>query len=284
MNKSTLGDINNWIREELKTYYPDHEIKGFQRIIFGEVFQLMPHQVQLQKKDHISKEQSGKVKKIVYDLCRHKPIQYILGYSWFYDMRISVNEHVLIPRPETEELVDYIIKNTKTTPGRILDIGTGSGCIAISLAKSFNTKVTGMDISGRALRLASKNARQNKVKVYFRKQDIFKWSKKNLKKKFDLVVSNPPYVREQEKTEMNKNVLDYEPAAALFVDDSDPLIFYEHIARFSSLNLVNGGKLYVEINESLGTETINKLLAYRFKEITLIKDMNGKDRFIEAIK
>ena len=211
------------------------------------------------------------------------PVQYLLGTTSFYDLNFEVNKNVLIPRPETEELVDWIVQDNKKSENsiKILDIGTGSGCIAISLAKNIpNSKITAIDISEKALKIAQKNAIKNNVAVTFLKKNILKTS--NLEQIFDIIVSNPPYVRNLEKNEIKKNVLDYEPHLALFVDDDDALIFYRTIATLALKNLSENGRLYFEINQFLGLETVQLLEKLGYKNIELRKDIYGNDRMIKA--
>jgi release factor glutamine methyltransferase len=211
------------------------------------------------------------------------PIQYILGTTSFFGLDFEVNENVLIPRPETEELVELIISNDlliqKSKNLKILDIGTGSGCIAISLAKYHpNAEVFAIDISEKALQIAQKNAEINEVKVVFIQKNILETD--DLLENFDIIVSNPPYVRNLEKHEIKKNVLDNEPHLALFVDDNDALIFYKKIALLAHKNLSQNGQLYFEINQYLGKETVDLLQKMNFKKIELKKDIYGNDRMI----
>lgn len=211
------------------------------------------------------------------------PIQYILGTTSFFGLEFEVNENVLIPRPETEELVDWIIQKAESrgqnSEFKILDIGTGSGCIAISLAKNFpNAKVFAIDVSEKALQTAQKNAEVNDVNVTFIQKNILET--KDLLDTFDIIVSNPPYVRNLEKHEIKKNVLNYEPHLALFVDDNDALIFYRKIAELAQKNLAPNGQLYFEINQYLGKETFDLLQNMNFKNIELKKDIYGNDRMI----
>ncbi len=213
------------------------------------------------------------------------PIQYIIGTTSFFGLEFKVNENVLIPRPETEELVALIIsKNQKIKKSnylKILDIGTGSGCIAISLAKNIpNSEVFAIDVSEKALQTAQKNAISNKVEVTFIEKDILKTE--DLEQNFDIIVSNPPYVRNLEKHEIKKNVLDNEPHLALFVDDNDALLFYRKIAELAQINLSENGTLYFEINQFLGQETVDLLQKMNFKNIELKKDIYGNDRMISC--
>ncbi len=255
------------------------------------VFWLMDFYLGLRKIDILSDKSFDKAidwAKIIDRLNTHEPIQYILGETEFYGRRFLVNDSVLIPRPETEELVKYVVDKTLRTqnskPRTLLDIGTGSGCIAISLAKELpNFKVTAYDISEKALETAKKNAELNKADVNFEKVDILNPSFTIHHSPFTIIVSNPPYVTKQEIDRMQKNVLDFEPHLALFVEDSEPLIFYEAIANFAFNNLTDNGLVAVEINETLGEETANVFKRKGFSEVEIIKDIHQKDRFVSAV-
>lgn len=223
--------------------------------------------------------------RVLLELIEERPIQYIFNKAHFYGLVFNVNEDVLVPRPETEELVEWIISSAveKESTIKILDIGTGSGCIAISLAKHLpNAKVYAMDISEKALKVAKSNALLNEVDVTFIKQDIL--AIERLTESFDIIVSNPPYVRNLEKAEIKKNVLNYEPHLALFVEDNNALIFYEKIVSLASFGLYTGGILFLEINQYLGKETVELFNLDFFKEVTLRKDMIQNDRMIRAYK
>lgn len=225
--------------------------------------------------------------KLEYSLERLKksePIQYILGEAEFYGLKFQVNNSVLIPRQETEELVDLILKeNSKVKGLKILDICTGSGCIAIALAKNLSDNLTfALDISEPALDVAMLNARNNKVNLNFQKYDVLK-DELPFNCLFDIIVSNPPYVGLSEKNLMNKNVLDFEPEIALFVEDKDPLIFYNRITELATGSLSKGGRLYFEINEKFGEQIRSLLINTGFEEVTIIKDLNGKDRIANGI-
>lgn len=227
---------------------------------------------------------------IVERLNTNEPIQYILGETEFYGRRFLVNDSVLIPRPETEELVKYIVDKQKNqlpvtnNQLSILDIGTGSGCIAISLAKELpNFKVTAYDISEKALETAKRNAELNKADVTFEKVDILSSQLSIIHYPLSVIVSNPPYVTKQEIDRMQKNVLDFEPHLALFVEDAEPLIFHEAIANFAFNNLTHNGLVAVEINETLGEETADVFRKKGFSEVEIIKDIHQKNRFVSAV-
>ncbi|HBS53588.1 MAG TPA: peptide chain release factor N(5)-glutamine methyltransferase, partial [Flavobacterium sp.] len=222
---------------------------------------------------------------ILEQLKKEIPIQYILGVTHFYGLEFEVNSAVLIPRPETEELVDWIIQNSKSKAQnsrlKILDIGTGSGCIAVALAKNLlNAQVFALDVSEQALATAKTNSEKNQVQLAFIHQSILETL--DLGQQFDIIVSNPPYVRELEKQEIKKNVLDNEPHLALFVEDNDALIFYRKIAQLAQKNLNPQGQLYFEINQYLGQEMLDLLQGMGFKNCELRKDIYRNDRMIQC--
>ncbi len=218
------------------------------------------------------------------DLQRERPLQYVLNEAYFYDLTFYVEEGVLIPRPETEELVEWILNTApKDKAIRILDIGTGSGCIAITLAKKLPlARVTAMDVSEKALSIAQKNAVLNEVDIQWMSQSVLELD--DLSASFDIIVSNPPYVRELEKVEIHNNVKQFEPELALFVSDEDPLIFYKKIAQLATQSLVSGGYLFFEINQYLGVETLAVIDAVQFDTPELKKDYRDNDRMIRARK
>jgi release factor glutamine methyltransferase len=220
---------------------------------------------------------------VVEQLLDGKPIQYILSEAYFYGLKFFVSSSVLIPRPETEELVDWIRKdlNSASSSGKkVLDIGTGSGCIPIALKKNApELECYGLDISPAAITIAEQNASLNNVDVCFIQADIFNYQTLDT---FDIIVSNPPYIKEDEKAQMEENVLAYEPHAALFVSNEKPLIFYEEIAAFSKKHLAAGGVLFFEINANLSFEMNKMLLDEGFRNVTIKKDMQGKDRMIRC--
>lgn len=225
----------------------------------------------------LSDEDISSFEKIIVDIKKNIPIQYILGETYFYNLKFNVNSSTLIPRPETEELVRYILSHNFSS---VLDIGTGSGCISISIAKNSNASIDAIDNSKDALVIAKSNAILNSVDVNFMFNDVFEFS---VTKKYDLIVSNPPYVLNSEKKYMHQNVIDYEPHNALFVEDSNPLIFYEKIALIASKNLNSNGLLFFEINEKFGDQIIDLLSKLNFVDIELKKDINGRDRIIKSV-
>lgn len=281
-----LNSASQHIKNSLLSKYPLTEISSITRIIFQDVFQISPVQIITDKDKKLSREEVLKIDDILTRLNNYEPLQYILGSSEFYDLKLNVQPGVLIPRPETEELVDYIIKRNAAKYGlKVLDIGTGSGCIALSLKKNLkNSSVWAYDVSKAALKIAKKNAGDNNLEINFLYFDILNYEELAENIIFDIIVSNPPYVRESEKEFMLKNVLDFEPETALFVEDENPLIFYSAIAKYASIHLQTGGELYFEINEHFGQETKNLLESLNFKEIMIKKDLFGKDRIIRALK
>ena len=237
------------IQSSLQDIYPAGEIKALTRIILEEVCQYSLTDILLHKSSILSTSKHQEIETILQRLKRNEPIQYILGHTKFYGININVAPGVLIPRPETEELVELILKENEKLKGNILDIGTGSGCIALVLAKFLpESRVEGWDISVEALNIATQNARQNSIEAFFLQKDILNLNTSEISRQYDLIVSNPPYICEREKKEMDRNVLDYEPHLALFVEDSDPLLFYRKIAEAGKSILKPGKRLYFEIN------------------------------------
>ncbi len=279
----SIKKIISIIKSELNELYPVNEINSFIFLIFEKLMDISRTQLLLSKNQEINDKTFHEIKHIINDLKAYKPIQYILGETEFYNLKFNVFPEVLIPRPETEELVEWIIKDHINTPLKILDIGTGSGCIAISLAKNLSrSTVYACDISTCALKATETNSKLNNTTIRLLNVDILNPAGE-LHEKFDVIVSNPPYVTESEKILMHKNVLDYEPELALFVGDDDPLVFYRSILDFGLNHLNTNGKIYFEINESFGQETISLMKKKGYKEITLLKDINGKDRMVKGI-
>jgi release factor glutamine methyltransferase len=283
--------------QELSSLYEEQEIDSFFYIILEKLHGLKRIDLALNSQKVMDGVHLKKWKNIVSELKKQRPIQYIFGETEFYGLRFLVNENTLIPRPETEELVELIIESTnyklRNTKLKVLDIGTGSGCIAISLAKHLATsEVFAIDVSEKALAVAKKNSELNDVKVNYINVDILKINdlkelathNPQLATQFDVIVSNPPYVRNLEKSEIKPNVLEYEPHLALFVEDTDALLFYRKIAELAHKNLNPNGKLYFEINQYLGNETIELVESFGFKNVKLIKDIYGNDRIISCEK
>ncbi|SEN81293.1 release factor glutamine methyltransferase [Flavobacterium sp. CF108] len=271
--------------KELAPLYDAYEAESFFYLILEDKHRLRQIDLALNHELFFSESDFAIWDLLLAQLKKEVPIQYLLGKTSFYGLEFEVNENVLIPRPETEELVEWIINENKpfdkTKKLKILDIGTGSGCIAISLAKNLpNADVYAMDVSKKAIETAKRNANRNKVDVTFMFQDILETEE--LKCQFDVIVSNPPYVRNLEKEEIKKNVLDYEPHLALFVDDNDALVFYRKIASLAHNNLLESGQLYFEINQYLGKEMIDLLGKMDFINIDLRKDIYDNDRMISC--
>ncbi|WP_428229798.1 peptide chain release factor N(5)-glutamine methyltransferase [Flavobacterium sp.] len=271
--------------KELSPFYDAYEAESFFYLILEDKHKL--RQIDLALNHELTFLESDFVvwDALLNELKKEVPIQYLLGKSHFYGLDFEVNENVLIPRPETEELVEWIIgensKIDKSKTIKILDIGTGSGCIAISLAKNIpNAQVYAIDVSKKAIETAKRNAVHNKVDVTFMLQNILETEM--LKCNFDIIVSNPPYVRNLEKEEIKKNVLDYEPHLALFVEDNDALVFYRKIAELAQKNLLENGQLYFEINQYLGDEMRNLLEKMNFRNIELRRDIYDNDRMISS--
>jgi release factor glutamine methyltransferase len=271
--------------QELLPTYDEGEAESFFYLILEDKHQLKRIDLALDPELVFLKEEMELWNSILEQLKLEIPIQYLLGRTSFYGLDFEVNENVLIPRPETEELVEWIIQNSKSEEGnmklKVLDIGTGSGCIAISLAKNMpNAEVYAIDVSEKALATARRNAALNQVNVTFITQNILKTE--DLNQQFDIIISNPPYVRNLEKQEIKKNVLDNEPHLALFVEDDDALIFYKKIAALAQKNLSDNGQLFFEINQYLGKDMFGLLEKLKFKSIELRKDIYGNDRMMRG--
>ena len=280
-----VKDIRNYYCEQLCSIYDKDEANAMILILFEHYFNISRVKMALEPGLRLSESEMLTFHFAVKDLLKNKPLQYIIGETEFCDLKFKVNESTLIPRPETSELVTKIVNGQQTTDNRqisILDIGTGSGCIAISLAKHIaGSKVYAIDISEKALEVAKGNAISNNVDVTFIHDDILSL-RNNIDTKFDIIVSNPPYVRELEKAEMRDNVLNWEPHTALFVSDNDPLIFYRTILEFAKTHLNENGEVWFEINEYLGKEMTELCKAMGFSDVEIHKDFRGKERVISA--
>ena len=280
----TVTSLKNIFKIHLKDLYPITEIESF-------FFQLIEHKIGLKRIDlallpnqELTSDNEFYLSDALAQLKKETPLQYIMGKTEFYGLSFNVDKNVLIPRPETEELVSWIIEDVRHRSGKIkiLDIGTGSGCIAISLAKNLtNAEVWALDISNEAIKTAQENALLNKVEIQFIRENILNLEELNTE--FDIIVSNPPYVRELEKNEIKNNVLDNEPHLALFVTDQNPLLFYDKICDFAKTNLVTQGSLFFEINQYLGKETMDLLKEKGLSNLELRKDIFNNDRMIKAI-
>lgn len=295
-----MTDTIAYIQQSLKDLYPKNEILSFTRLIMEEICGIPPHHLLFGKGKELSDTEKLEIKEIIEQLKKYKPLQYILGKTDFYGRTFRVGPSVLIPRPETEELIEQILNDLKagndlksegdqkgegSRPLTILDIGTGSGCIAVTLAKEWpEADVIATDVSQEALETARENARRLHAPVTFVRTDILSLEKAeaDIPFSFDLIVSNPPYVTEREKAEMEPNVLEYEPSLALFVSNDDPLLFYRAIARFGKKKLKKGGRLYFEINASYGPETVGLLEEEGYRQVRLLRDLSDHDRMIKA--
>jgi release factor glutamine methyltransferase len=281
-----IKDYKITFLKELSSLYDENEIESFFYLVLESFHNMKRIDLALNPEMEMDAMQFLRWESVQVELKRHKPIQYILGETEFYGLPFLVNENVLIPRPETEELVELILKEEekeKREEGkvRILDIGTGSGCIPIALKMKLpNAEVYAIDISEKALATAKKNAELNKVEVHFMLKNILE--AEDLEQQFDIIVSNPPYVRNLEKAEINPNVLAFEPHLALFVEDNDALLFYRKITQLAIKHLNPDGKLYFEINHYLGKETIALVESYGFNNVKLIKDIYSNNRMISA--
>ena len=286
-----VRDCRRYYASELEKIYDPNEANALIMILLEHYFSINRVKMALEPELRLSESELLTLHFAVKELLKNRPIQYIIGETEFCGMRFMVDENVLIPRPETEEMVKMIVSRRDKaclvpTGCDVLDIGTGSGCIAISLAKMIqNSVVTAVDVSEKALEIAKKNAEANDVNVRFILDDILNPQNKELiDNQYDIIVSNPPYVCDSEKTEMRANVLDYEPSTALFVSDNDPLIFYRKILEFAQKELKPDGEVWFEINEKFGEEMKNLCLDMGFKNAEIIKDFRERDRIVRATR
>lgn len=275
-----VSDILPYFLNELSDLYPENELKSIMYISIDFHLELTKSGTILQSDKILKNDEISVLINVVDRLKNMEPIQYILSETEFYGLSFYTKKEILIPRPETEELVDWIIKDNKGSNKKYLDIGTGSGCIIISLAKNLKGTFDAIDVSEETIRISDKNIVNNQVNVNLKQTDILH---SELEGKWDVIVSNPPYVLNSEKELMNKNILNWEPDLALFVEDDNPLLFYKEIAKKSSNVLRKNGLLYFEINEKFGKEIINLLEVIGFVNIELKKDINGKDRMVKAM-
>ena len=273
-------------RKKLSGIYPEQEVMQFIYILFEEYLGWEKTRVHLSFDAEIQETAMKSFDQAMQELCSGKPIQYVISKSWFNGTRLKVDAKVLIPRPETEELcsrikADYVAQQKQ--PFSILDIGTGSGCIAIDLKTHFpRSMVTAIDNSRDALEIASENARTNQCAISFLQADILDQVSWPVLGKYNIIISNPPYVLENEKNRMHRNVIEFEPVQALFVDDHDPLIFYRAISAFAVTHLIPPARLYFEINERFGKKVSELVHSFGFNEVRVIHDFHGKERFVVA--
>ena len=289
---NSVRDCRKYYAGELEKLYGSDEANALIMILLEHYFNIDRMKIALEPDLRLSESELLTLHFAVKELLKNKPVQYIIGETEFCGMRFIVNENVLIPRPETQEMVEMIANFARSTDNacvirtgcKIIDIGTGSGCIAISLAKLMpDSDVTAVDISEKALEVAKKNAEANEVNVTFIKDDILNPQNRDLLNgQFDIIVSNPPYVCESEKSEMRANVLEHEPSSALFVPDSDPLVFYRKILEFAQKVLKLDGQIWFEINEKFGKETAELCREKGFKNVEIIKDFRGNERVVRA--
>lgn len=288
MFMQTVKDVFNSYKINLNKLYEDNEIEAITLLAINDITGFSNAKIKAFPEIALADQQSKQIDNILSQLELGTPIQYVLGTTEFYGLPFLVNPAVLIPRPETEELVAWIITTCKTenVHGSILDMGTGSGCIAISLKKNLPFfEVSAIDISEGALDTATKNAKLNEADIKFFNADILNlesFKSIDIQSPISVIVSNPPYVTLHDKMQMHTNVTDFEPHTALFVPEDDPLVFYRAIANFAALNLCSNGLLFFEINESLGKETVQLLSDKGFIEIELRQDMSGRDRMIKC--
>jgi release factor glutamine methyltransferase len=280
---SSSNELLRKVSEKLEAVYDKQEAQSMAFLLLENLFLLSRSQI-LAGEEIADPEKEKLLYLYIERLLQSEPIQYIIGHTEFYGNQFEVNPSVLIPRPETEELVDLVISENKNlSPLSIVDIGTGSGCIPISLKKALPlAEVFAVDISDKALVTAKRNASLNKVEITFLEKNIL--LPESSLPSATIIVSNPPYVMEKEKKQMQKNVLGHEPHLALFVDNRDPLVFYRVITEKATKYLLPGGKLYFEINEQFGNETADLLIQAGFKEVKILKDLNGKDRIVRGKK
>lgn len=280
----TLLQAHQHIVQSISSIYNTREATNVSNVLLEHITQLTKVERIIKANENLTPQQFQQLEQFVIQLQQHKPIQQIIGYSYFLNNKFFVNEYTLIPRPETEELVQLIINENRNRAIKILDVGTGTGCIAISLKKHLpNTTITAIDISSNALQIAKKNADNLNTEINFLQFDFLdenNWQQLN---KYNIIVSNPPYISYEEKAEMKQNVLLHEPHTALFTPNNDVLIFYKLIAQFAQQHLTTNGKIYVEINEHLASET-TKVFAAKGFATNVIQDFQQKNRIVTAQK
>lgn len=293
------GEAENYIRKSLKEIYDESESANIAQLLLEDCTGKTRTHLLLNKEDPLTIQQESIIKTSLQRLQQHEPLQYILGKAWFYGMELYVDKNVLIPRPETEELVDWIVKDVKaaglavfqrgpmqadaTTQLKILDIGTGSGCIALALKKAMpKAEVWGCDVSEEALTVARRNGASLNIRVDFQGVNFLDFGQQKLLPTVDIIVSNPPYIPLRDKESMRPNVLNHEPHTALFVPNDDALLFYKAIAQFAKKRLYTNGAIYLEIHEDLGHDVVTLFKNEGFHRVEIRKDMQGKERMVKA--
>ncbi len=294
-----MNEAENWIRQQLILMYDEREATSIASMVMENVTGLTRIDRLTKKDEPLVVQQLHHLTEVVQRLGQHEPIQYVLGECFFHGLKLYVNNHVLIPRPETEELVEWIINDVKTsgknvfqrkegeadetTQLKVLDVGTGSGCIALALKKAMpKAEVWGCDVSDEALNVARRNGAQLDIRVDFQGINFLDESQQRSLPTVDIIVSNPPYVPEKDKATMRPNVLAHEPHTALFVPDDDALIFYKTLALFGHKRLYENGCIYIEISENAAKETVRIFKEAGYNNVEIKKDMQGKDRMIKA--
>ncbi|MDB5207264.1 MAG: hypothetical protein JWR72_2339 [Flavisolibacter sp.] len=295
-----VKEAKKWLMERLGTIYDDNESANIALLVLEDCIGFAGTEIMMNKEEEITVNQENKIGKYIERLLQHEPIQYIMNKSWFYGMELYVDKAVLIPRPETEELVDWVVKDMKasgidvfpkeatdadvTTQLKILDIGTGSGCIALALKKMLpKAEVWGCDTSEEALNVARRNGAALDIRVDFQGANFLDEAQQKFLPTVDIIVSNPPYIPLSDSTAMQQNVVGYEPHIALFVPNDDPLLFYKAIAHFARKRLYENGCIYLEIHEALGEGVISLFKAEGYQNVELRKDMQGKDRMLKVV-
>jgi len=280
----TISELTSAFRQELHDIYPEAEIRNIGYLVSEHLLNYSKIDFHLKDNVPFSAESGEMFLQMLGRLKKGEPVQYVTGSTEFYGLPVRVDKRVLIPRPETEELADWVIRENKSITGNILDLGTGSGCIAVALAVNLpEAKISACDISAGALEVAAGNAGDNGADIRFFQVDLLDPAVA-LPGRYQIMVSNPPYVRHWEKKLMQRNVLDYEPELALFVPDQDPLIYYRSLALLGRKYLQDGGKLYLEINENFPSEVMRLLKNAGFYGVEARKDINGRSRMVRGMK
>lgn len=293
----TCQHVYDHFVKQLTTLYDKQEAESITRLLFRELLGMTPVNMVTESQRHISEVKANNLAYCLVRLMKGEPVQYVLGYTWFYGLKVRVNRHVLIPRPETEELVDWIIRDHRNQPPmQMLDVGTGSGCIAIALKKNLpHASVAAVDVSMHALDIAKENSKWNETEIAFGRFDLLNQDQESLNSLMDarlhadsdhpiidLIVSNPPYIPQSEIQEMHPNVKDYEPHLALFVPDRDPMIYYKAIAEMAEQYLSSNGVIYLELHENYTHLAVEILNSFGYSSIQVINDLQGKQRMLRA--